>query len=242
MPVFDKDPNGLTRLAVSAAASRRPARVRRRPPDQPDGHPAAQRLRHVHRLRVPDRGRASRPASRSTRSVCRATCTRATGARRRRSRILDRFARFGLPLHLTETTLLSGDLMPAHIEDLNDHQVASWPSTPEGEARQADEIERHYRTLVGHPAVQAATYWGIPTRAPGSAHPPGSSAPTAPPSPRTTRCAGWSRTSGGWRRRRCGPSTPAACPSAGSAGRTRWTRPGGGPPSSSTSRARWRSR
>ncbi|KRD45432.1 1,4-beta-xylanase [Cellulomonas sp. Root930] len=75
--------------------------------------------------------------------------------------ILDRFARFGLPLHLTETTLLSGELMPAHIEDLNDHQVASWPSTPEGEARQADEIERHYRTLVGHPAVQAATYWGI---------------------------------------------------------------------------------
>ncbi|NUU19846.1 1,4-beta-xylanase [Cellulomonas humilata] len=75
--------------------------------------------------------------------------------------ILDRFARFGLPLHLTETTLLSGELMPAHIEDLNDHQVASWPSTPDAEARQADEIERHYRTLVGHPAVQAATYWGI---------------------------------------------------------------------------------
>lgn len=75
--------------------------------------------------------------------------------------ILDRFARFGLPLHLTETTLVSGDLMPADIEDLNDHQVPSWPSTPEGEARQADEIERHYRTLLGHPAVQAATYWGI---------------------------------------------------------------------------------
>lgn len=75
--------------------------------------------------------------------------------------ILDRFARYGLPLHLTETTLLSGDLMPAHIEDLNDHQVSSWPSTPEGEARQADELERHYRTLLAHPAVQAATYWGI---------------------------------------------------------------------------------
>lgn len=75
--------------------------------------------------------------------------------------VLDRFARFGLPLHLTETTLVSGDLMPADIEDLNDHQVPSWPSTPEGEARQADEIERHYRTLLGHPAVQAATYWGI---------------------------------------------------------------------------------
>ncbi|MCG7285490.1 endo-1,4-beta-xylanase [Cellulomonas sp. ACRRI] len=75
--------------------------------------------------------------------------------------VLERFARFGLPLHLTETTLLSGDLMPPEIEDLNDWQVPSWPSTPEGEARQADEVERHYRTLFGHPAVQAATYWGL---------------------------------------------------------------------------------
>ncbi|MFC0714491.1 endo-1,4-beta-xylanase [Cellulomonas biazotea] len=75
--------------------------------------------------------------------------------------ILDRFARFGLPLHLTETTLVSGDLMPAHIEDLNDHQVDSWPSTAEGEARQADELVRHYRTLVSHPAVASTTYWGI---------------------------------------------------------------------------------
>jgi len=75
--------------------------------------------------------------------------------------ILDRFARFGLPLQLTETTLVSGDLMPAHIVDLNDHQVSSWPSTPQGEDRQADEIERHYRTLFGHPAVESATYWGL---------------------------------------------------------------------------------
>ena len=37
----------------------------------------------------------------------------------------------------------------------------SWPSTREGEARQADEIVRHYRTLVGHPAVRSATYWGL---------------------------------------------------------------------------------
>ncbi|MCS6569588.1 endo-1,4-beta-xylanase [Curtobacterium flaccumfaciens pv. flaccumfaciens] len=75
--------------------------------------------------------------------------------------MVDRFARYGLPLHLTETSLVSGDLMPAHIVDLNDHQVASWPSTPEGEARQADDIERHYRSLVGHPSVEAITYWGI---------------------------------------------------------------------------------
>ncbi|BCY09874.1 beta-xylanase [Actinoplanes sp. L3-i22] len=75
--------------------------------------------------------------------------------------VLDRFARFGLPLHMTETTLLSGELMPPEIEDLNDFQVPSWPSTPEGEQRQADEIVRHYRTLLAHPAVQAVTYWGL---------------------------------------------------------------------------------
>ncbi len=76
-------------------------------------------------------------------------------------RILERFARFGLPLHFTETTLLSGELMPDHIDDLNDYRVPAWPSTPEGEERQADEIVRHYRTLLSHPAVAATTYWGI---------------------------------------------------------------------------------
>jgi len=75
--------------------------------------------------------------------------------------MVDRFARFGLPLHLTESTLLSGDLMPPEIVDLNDYVVDSWPSTPEGEARQADEIVRHYRSLGSHPAVEAITYWGI---------------------------------------------------------------------------------
>ncbi|MFC3690046.1 endo-1,4-beta-xylanase [Aquipuribacter hungaricus] len=75
--------------------------------------------------------------------------------------VLDRFARFGLPLHMTETTLLSGELMPPEIVDLNDYQPASWPSTPEGEARQAEEMLRHYRTLVSHPSVQAVNYWGL---------------------------------------------------------------------------------
>ena len=75
--------------------------------------------------------------------------------------ILERFSRFGLPLHLTESTLVSGDLMPPEIVDLNDYQLPSWPSTPEGEGRQADDILRHYRTLVSHPAVQNVTYWGL---------------------------------------------------------------------------------
>jgi endo-1,4-beta-xylanase len=78
--------------------------------------------------------------------------------------VLDRFSRYNIPVHFTETTLLSGDLMPPHVVDLNDWQVADWPSTPEGEARQADEIERHCRTLLSHPSVEAMTYWGLSDR------------------------------------------------------------------------------
>ena len=75
--------------------------------------------------------------------------------------MVDRFARFGLPLHLTESTILSGHLMPPEIVDLNDYQIPSWPSTPEGEERQADEVVRHYRSLLSHPAVEAVNYWGL---------------------------------------------------------------------------------
>ena len=77
---------------------------------------------------------------------------------------VDRFARFGIPLQLTESTLLSGDLMPPEIADLNDFQPPHWASTADGEERQAEEIVRHYRSLVGHPAVSSLTYWGITDR------------------------------------------------------------------------------
>ncbi len=76
-------------------------------------------------------------------------------------RILERFERFGIPIHFTETTLVSGDLMPPEIVDLNDYQVSDWPSTPEGEERQAREVVLHYKTLFAHPAVQAITWWDL---------------------------------------------------------------------------------
>lgn len=75
--------------------------------------------------------------------------------------VLERFARFGLPLQMTETSLVSGELMPPHIVDLNDYTPTFWPSTPAGEARQADEVVRHYRTLVAHPSIESITYWGL---------------------------------------------------------------------------------
>ena len=73
--------------------------------------------------------------------------------------VLERFSRFGLPIHFTENTLVSGDLMPPQIVDLNDWQVESWPSTPEGEERQAREIAEMYTTLFAHPLVEAITTW-----------------------------------------------------------------------------------
>ena len=66
--------------------------------------------------------------------------------------VCERYARFGVPLHFTETTILSGARQrPAQGE--------LWPSTPEGEAFQAQEVVRFYTVLFSHPAVEAITWW-----------------------------------------------------------------------------------
>jgi len=75
--------------------------------------------------------------------------------------VLDRFKGFGLPIHFTEITLVSGELMPPEIEDLNDHKAESWPSTPEGEERQAREAILLYKSLVAESAVEAITWWDL---------------------------------------------------------------------------------
>jgi len=75
--------------------------------------------------------------------------------------VLERFERFNLPIHFTENTIVSGHLMPPEIVDLNDYQVSEWPSTPEGEQKQAQEVVLHYKTLLAHPAVQAITWWDL---------------------------------------------------------------------------------
>lgn len=75
--------------------------------------------------------------------------------------VIDRFSRFGIPIHFTENTIVSGSLIPKEIEDLNDWQVAEWPSTEEGEARQMEEMEEMYRILFASPAVEAVTWWDL---------------------------------------------------------------------------------
>ena len=73
--------------------------------------------------------------------------------------VLERFGRFNLPIHFTENTLISGEIMPDYIEDLNDWQVDDWESTPEGEERQARELEEMYGILFEDKNVCAISNW-----------------------------------------------------------------------------------
>jgi GH35 family endo-1,4-beta-xylanase len=75
--------------------------------------------------------------------------------------VLERFSHFNLPIHFTENTLVSGHIMPPEIEDLNDYQIKEWPTTPEGEDRQAREVVQHYKTLFTHPLVESITWWNF---------------------------------------------------------------------------------
>ena len=73
--------------------------------------------------------------------------------------VLARFSHFGLPIHFTENTILSGEVMPAHVGDFSDYNVEDWPTTPDGEERQAREMVEMYEMLFADPAVVAITNW-----------------------------------------------------------------------------------
>ncbi|HAE60043.1 MAG TPA: 1,4-beta-xylanase [Anaerolineae bacterium] len=75
--------------------------------------------------------------------------------------VLSRFERFNLPIQFSENTIVSGRIMPPEIVDLNDYQVDEWPSTPEGEQRQAQEVVTHYKTLLSRPLVNGITWWDL---------------------------------------------------------------------------------
>lgn len=66
--------------------------------------------------------------------------------------VCERFSRFDVPLHFTETTVVSGK--KGWQRDRN-----SWKTTPEGEKRQAEQVKRFYTMLFSHPAVEAITWW-----------------------------------------------------------------------------------
>ncbi|MCS7191833.1 MAG: endo-1,4-beta-xylanase [Armatimonadetes bacterium] len=64
--------------------------------------------------------------------------------------VCERFAQLGLPLHFTETTILSSTPVGS----------GKWgDTTPEGEERQAEETVQFYMLLFSHPSVEAITWW-----------------------------------------------------------------------------------
>lgn len=62
------------------------------------------------------------------------------------------YARFGRPLHFTELTVVSGE---------HGWERKPWPTTPEGEARQAEYVAKLYTVLFSHPSVEAITWWDL---------------------------------------------------------------------------------
>jgi GH35 family endo-1,4-beta-xylanase len=62
--------------------------------------------------------------------------------------VCERHARFGKPLHFTETTVVSGP-----------RKGSDWVTTPQGEQRQAQRVTEFYTVLFSHPAVEAITWW-----------------------------------------------------------------------------------
>ena len=72
--------------------------------------------------------------------------------------VCERFSRFNVPLHFTETTILSGE------QKWQKERSESWLSTEKGESRQAKEVARVYTMLFSHPAVEAITWWDFSDR------------------------------------------------------------------------------
>jgi hypothetical protein len=64
--------------------------------------------------------------------------------------VCDTFAKFRVPIHFTETTLVSGPRAE------NQRWAAT---TPEGEAAQAEYVPKFYTMLFAHSAVEALTWW-----------------------------------------------------------------------------------
>lgn len=62
--------------------------------------------------------------------------------------VCDRYAKYNVPLHYTETTVVSGR-----------KSEGAWKTTAKGEALQAEAVSDFYTLLFSHRAVEAITWW-----------------------------------------------------------------------------------
>ena len=73
---------------------------------------------------------------------------------------LERVKKLNIPIHITETSLPSGELIrESGGWGIEDRKI--WKSTSEGERFQAIEVVRLYRLLFSHPSVEAITWWDL---------------------------------------------------------------------------------
>jgi endo-1,4-beta-xylanase len=72
--------------------------------------------------------------------------------------VLERFSRFGKPLHFTEISVVSGEIRTG----LNyRHKYDDWPNRPECEQIQNKVVVEFYKQLFSHPSVEAITWWDL---------------------------------------------------------------------------------
>jgi GH35 family endo-1,4-beta-xylanase len=70
--------------------------------------------------------------------------------------VCDTYGKLGLPVHFTETTLVSGS---------RKGPGENWgETTPELEVKQAEDTEKFYTMLFSHPAVTGLTWWDFADR------------------------------------------------------------------------------
>ncbi|MFX0195066.1 MAG: endo-1,4-beta-xylanase [Candidatus Hodarchaeota archaeon] len=67
--------------------------------------------------------------------------------------VCEGYSTFGVPIHFTEVTVLSGTPMSGKRYGM--------VTTPEGERRQAEYVVNLYTTLFSHPAVEAIQWWNL---------------------------------------------------------------------------------
>ncbi len=72
--------------------------------------------------------------------------------------VVSLFSRYGIPIHFTELTILSGRLKTDN-DWFSFHP--GWNTTTEGEKKQAEDVERVYKLLFSSPSVEAITWWDL---------------------------------------------------------------------------------
>jgi len=72
--------------------------------------------------------------------------------------VLERFSRFGKPLHFTEVSVVSGGTRTG----LNyRHRYEDWLTNPEGERQQEKQVVEFYKQVFSHRLVKAITWWDL---------------------------------------------------------------------------------